>query len=253
MPAAFAMRSRCVRYDGTRMPTHLTPETFTFLRGLARHNDREWFEARRPVYERAVRAPMLALTDEITHAMETFAPDHLRPANKVVLRIYRDTRFSANKLPYKTHLAAWWARRGMEKTSGGGYYLQIAPAGVMLAAGVYMPQREQLLQLRRWMSANHQAYRTMTKKLLAHKTASFTAIDPQALTRMPKGFAKDDPADELVRATNWGVSCSLPAEAALQPAFVKQIVQRLRLTAPLVDTLNAALAPEPIPHRRPLF
>jgi uncharacterized protein (TIGR02453 family) len=225
----------------------------TFLRGLARHNDREWFEARRPVYERAVRAPMLALADEITHAMEAFAPDHLRPANKVVLRIYRDTRFSANKLPYKTHLAAWWARRGMEKTSGGGYYLQISPAGVMLAAGVYMPEREQLLQLRRWMSENHKTYRAMTTKLLASKTAGFTAIDPQALTRMPKGFAKDDPASELVRATNWGVSCSLPAETALQPAFVKQIVQRLRITAPLVDTLNAALAPEPVVRRPPLF
>jgi uncharacterized protein (DUF2461 family) len=123
----------------------------------------------------------------------------------------------------------------------------------MIAAGVYMPPREQLLQLRRWMSENHKAYRAMTKKLLASKTAGFTAIDPQALTRMPKGFAKDDPADELVRATNWGVSCSLPAETALQPALVKQIVQRLRMTAPLVDTLNAALMPEPVARRRPLF
>ena len=99
----------------------------TFLRGLARHNEREWFEARREVYERALRAPMLALVEEINASIAGFAPEHVRPAQKTVMRIYRDIRFSKNKQPYKTHLAAWWARRGMEKTSGGGYYLQISP------------------------------------------------------------------------------------------------------------------------------
>ena len=123
-----------------------------FLRGLARNNDREWFEARREMYERAVKAPMLALIEEINAAMMEFAPEHVRPPHKVAMRIYRDIRFSPNKQPYKTHLAAWWSRRGMEKTSGGGFYLQIGPQQVMIAAGVYMPEREQLLALRRWMS-----------------------------------------------------------------------------------------------------
>ena len=121
------------------MATHFSPEAMKFLRGLARNNDREWFEARRAVYERAVKAPMLALVDEITAAMTEFAPEHVRPAHKIMMRIYRDIRFSKNKQPYKTHLAAWWARRGMEKTSGGGFYLQISPQQVMVAAGVYMP------------------------------------------------------------------------------------------------------------------
>ena len=235
------------------MPTHFTPDTFKFLRGLARNNDREWFNARKPVYEAALKAPMLALVDEINAAMEKFAPEHVRPANKVVMRIYRDTRFSKNKLPYKTHLSAWWSRRGMEKTSGGGFYLQVSPAEVMFAAGVYMPEREQLLQLRRWMSEHHTAYRATLKKLFAHKSAGFTAIDPAALTRMPKGFAKDDPANELVRATNWGVRCSLPADLALQPSLAAEIVKRIQLAAPLVDTLNAAIQPAPVRPRRPLF
>ena len=223
------------------MATHFQPEALKFLRGLARNNDREWFEARREVYERALKQPMLALVDEISEAMEDFAPEHVRPPHKIMMRIYRDIRFSKNKLPYKTHLAAWWSRRGMEKTSGGGFYLQIGPQQVMVAAGVYMPEREQLLAVRRWMSAHHEEYRKLTTKLLRAKGAGFADIDAQALTRMPKGFAADDPADDLLRARNWGVHASLPGEAAVEPALVREIVRRFRMSASLVETLNRAI------------
>jgi uncharacterized protein (TIGR02453 family) len=223
------------------MTTCFSPEAMKFLRGLARNNDREWFEARRDVYERAVKAPMLALIDQINSAMVEFAPEHVRPPHKIMMRIYRDIRFSKNKQPYKTHLAAWWARRGMEKTSGGGFYLQISPQQVMVAAGVYMPEREQLLTIRRWMSAHHEEYRASVKKLVKAKGAGFEPSDAEALTRMPKGFACDDPGDELVRAKCWAVRASLPAELALEPVLAREVVRRLQLMAPLVDTLNDAI------------
>lgn len=223
------------------MATHFTPEGMKFLRGLARNNDREWFEARRAVYERAVKAPMLALIEEINAAMIEFAPEHVRPPHKVAMRIYRDIRFSPNKQPYKTHLSAWWSRRGMEKTSGGGFYLQISPQQVLIAAGVYMPEREQLLALRRWMSAHHAEYRAMVKKLLKTRGAGFEISESHGLTRMPKGFASDDPADEFVRAKSWGVSATLPAEAALEGTLAREIVRRFRLTTPLINTLNDAM------------
>jgi uncharacterized protein (TIGR02453 family) len=223
------------------MATHFHPEAMKFLRGLARNNDREWFEARRDVFERAVKAPMLALVEEINAAMEGFAPEHVRPPHKIMMRIYRDIRFSKNKQPYKTHLSAWWSRRGMEKTSGGGYYLQISPTEIMVAAGVYMPEREQLLTIRRWMSEHHAEYRASVNKLLKMKSAEFSGIDAQELTRMPKGFAPDDPADELLRAKNWGVHAMLPAEAALEPALAKEIVRRMKAAAPVVEMLNGAI------------
>ena len=212
-----------------------------FLRGLARNNDREWFEARRTIYERAVKAPMLALIEEINGSMIEFAPEHVRPPHKVAMRIYRDIRFSANKLPYKAHLSAWWSRRGMEKTSGGGFYLQISPQQVMIATGVYMPEREQLLALRRWMSAHHESYRATIEKLLKSRNTGFEISESYSLTRMPKGFASDDPADELVRAKSWGVHANLPAEAALEPTLAREIVRRFRRTTPLIDTQNNAM------------
>jgi uncharacterized protein (TIGR02453 family) len=243
------------------MATQFTNETMKFLRGLARNNEREWFEARRDVYERALRVPMLALVEEINAAMDGkdgngFAAEHVRPPQKVVMRIYRDTRFSKNKVPYKTHMSAWWSRRGMEKTSGGGYYLQVSPKEIMVAAGVYMPERDQLLRIRTWMAENHVSYRKLLKTAIG-KRVGFSEIASHALTRMPKGFAADHPADELLRAKDWGVSASLPAELMLEPALMSEVVKRLKVAAPLVDALNGAIIGGDEEHvrvvRRPMF
>src|ERR1700710_2445395 len=159
------------------MATHFSPEALKFLRGLAKHNDREWFERRRAIYERALKEPMLALIDEITEAMESFAPEHVRPPHKIMMRIYRDIRFAKDKRPYKRQVSGWWARRGMEKTSGGGFYLHIHPDEVLVSSGVYMPEREQLLAIRRHLSEHAEAYRALHGKLLKAKGMSMEQID----------------------------------------------------------------------------
>jgi uncharacterized protein (TIGR02453 family) len=235
------------------MPSHFTPAAMTFLRGLSRNNDRNWFNARKRIYETELKTPMLTLVDEITQSMAGYAPEHMRPAHKSMMRIYRDIRFSPDKRPYKTHLSAWWSRRGMEKTSGGGFYLQIGPKDCFLAAGVYMPERDQLLALRRWMAEHHRKYNSQLNKLLKPRASSASSssrtprtpamqtIDPDALTRMPKGFPADHPADILLRSRNWGVRCTLPASLALEPTLAREIIARFRLMAPLVDTLNTAI------------
>lgn len=226
------------------MPSHFKPAAMTFLRGLTRHNDRDWFNDRKPIYERELKLPMLALVDEITHSMADYAPEHMRPAHRAMMRIYRDIRFSSDKRPYKTHVAAWWSRRGMEKTSGGGFYLHIDPKGSYVAGGVYMPERDQLLALRRWMAEHHTDYTKQINKLLkprSARTPAFEPIGPEALTRMPKGFPSDHPADELLRARNWGLRSMLPPGLELSPNLAREIITRFRLMAPLVDTLNNAI------------
>src|SRR5580698_8749346 len=102
MPKA---RSKPVPQE-TALP-YFSKEALKFLRGLKRNNDREWFEARRSIYEQELKRPMLAVIERVTDAMAEFAPAHVRPAKKSMMRIYRDTRFSADKTPYKTHVAAW--------------------------------------------------------------------------------------------------------------------------------------------------
>ena len=215
-------------------------EALRFLRGLKRNNRREWFEARREIYERELKEPMLALIERLTEGMAEYAPAHMRPAGKCMFRIYRDTRFSADKSPYKTHLGAWWARSGLEKTSGGGYYMHVGATEFVIAAGVYMPEKEQLLAIRRRLLEHHVEWKRLIedKRLLR----AFKVHDPMALTRAPKGFPEDHPAMEWIKWRQWGVTAHLPAETALKPGVAEEIEKRFRLAAPLVDFLNAPLA-----------
>lgn len=225
------------------MPSSFSPEALKFLRGLARHNDRAWFDPRKPIYEREVRQPMLALIDQINHALADFAPDHIRPPHKAMMRIYRDTRFDASRglapKPYKTNAATWWVRAGLEKTSGAGFYFHISPKETIIAAGAYMPSPDQLLAIRRHIERHHKQLRAILadRKL----TAAMNEFDGRKLTRAPRGFPAGSPALDLLVCRQWGVSATLPAEFATTPNLLKEITRRFRLATPLVHFLNAGI------------
>lgn len=229
---------------------YFTPAALKFLRGLERNNRREWFEPRKPEFERELKLPMLKLIDQVNLAMAEFAPDNLCPPQKCMMRIYRDIRFSADKRPYKQQIAAWWARHGLEKTSGGGFYCHLSARELVIAAGVYMPQREQLLAIRTWLLDHHEELRRLLEdKKLRRAMESFDGLK---LTRPPKGFPKDHPAMDLLVCQQWGVAATLPAETALDASLVRQIVQRFRLAAPLIAALNRPLVSERV-KKPPLF
>lgn len=230
---------------------YFNQRAFDFLRQLKRNNRREWFEARREIYENELKAPMLALIEKITQGMMDYAPTHVRPAQKSMLRIYRDTRFSADKTPYKTHLAAWWSRSGLEKTSGSGYYFHVSPTELVIAAGVYMPPKEQLLAIRRHLLAHHEEF----KRLIESKKvrAKMTLHDPAALTRPPKGFPAQHPAMEWIKWRQWGVIVTLTPDPALKPKLAETIGAYFRLSQPLVDFLNEPLLRGIEKRKKPLF
>lgn len=221
------------------MPVCFSPAAIKFLRQLKRNNDREWFDARKPVYEEQLKAPMLTLVGEINHALAEFAPEYVRPPQKAMMRIYRDIRFSKDKRPYKTNLGAWWARQGLEKTSGGGFYMHVSDAEVVIAAGVYMPERDQLLAIRRYLAEHYEEFqRLMALPKLRKKMTEFEGL---SLTRPPKGFAADHLAIELLQQRQWGISAHLPVEAATKPTLLREIVSRFELATPMVTLLNTPL------------
>lgn len=230
---------------------YFQPEAFKFLSGLARNNRREWFQARRDIYERELKAPMLEIVRRVTDAMAEFSPEHVRSPEKCVMRIYRDTRFSTDKTPYKRHVAAWWACDGMEKTSGGGFYFHVSPKEVVIAAGIYMPQREQLLAIRTWLLENHEEFRRLLAEKKLRKT--FREFEGASLSRPPKGFPKDHPAIDLILCRQWGVAATLPAEIALKPKFVSVIAESFRLANPVVRALNTPLKVRNTAKRKVLF
>jgi uncharacterized protein (TIGR02453 family) len=230
---------------------YFTPDALKFLRNLARHNDREWFTPRKPQFEALLRQPMLATVRRITDAMLDFAPNHVRPAEKSVFRIYRDTRFSHDKRPYKTHVAAWWSHQGLEKTSGAGYYFHVSPKEVIVAAGAYMPEKEQLAAIRHWLLDHHAEFRKLMARPAIKK--AFTEFEGNPLTRPPKGFPAEHPALDLVRCRQWGLSATLPSEAALDPKFATTVIRYFKLAAPLVDSLNTPIAAALKPKKKVLF
>ena len=231
------------------MDPHFTEATLRFLRGLKRNNTRDWFNERKPIYEAELKAPLLALIAALNDRLADFAPEHIKPPAKVMLRIYRDTRFSPNKLPYKTHVSAWWGHAGMLKTSGAGFYLQLSATSVTVAAGLYMPERDQLLAERRFLLDHGDAVRAA---LQSRKLArlGLTPFPGQPLTRTPKGFSADHPADDLIRCREWGVAAELPVALALTPKLAAELDRRFRAGAALVHLLNQPLLPS---HReRPM-
>jgi uncharacterized protein (TIGR02453 family) len=230
------------------MATYFSGDALKFLRGLKRNNDRVWFEARRSVFEKELKEPMLKLIGEVNEAMAEFAPMHVRPPQKIVMRIYRDIRFSKDKRPYKNHVSAWWVRDGLQKTSGAGFYLSVTSEEVVIAAGVYMPEREQLLAIRRYLAEHHEEFRAVMK---AKKLRSLmTENDGAPLTRAPKGFPEEHPAIDLLKCKQWGVSARLPAERAMKATLLKDVVERFKAAAPMIAMLNAPLVGK---AKRPMF
>jgi len=229
------------------MPAHFSPEALKFLRGLVRNNDRDWFEARRDVFEREIRERMLSVIGEVNDALAGFAPEHVRDPRKAMFRIYRDTRFSSDKRPYKQHVGAWWVRSGLEKTSGAGFYFHIAAKEVVVAAGAYMATPEQLLAIRRHIEANYQQARKLfdDRKL----RALMHEWEGEPMKRVPKGFPQDSPAAELLKYRRWGLSATLPAALATEPKLVKEVARRFQAAAPLVNFLNQPI----LPVRKPLM
>ena len=247
----FKRMPRTAKSSPTAPVPYLRPEAISFLRNLTKHNDRDWFTPRKPDFERLLKEPMLAIVRKVTDAMMDFAPDHVRPAEKSLFRIYRDTRFSHDKRPYKTHVAAWWTHTGLDKTSGAGYYFQVSPKGVVIAAGAYMPEKEQLAAIRYWLLENHESFRKILKKPAVRKT--FSAFEGEALTRPPKGFPADHPGMDLIRCKQWGLSTVLPAGSAQRKDFAKVLVKHFKLLAPMVDALNTPIAASLQPRRKILF
>ena len=228
-----------------------TPEAIDFLRKLKRNNRREWFEARREVYERELKQPMLALIERLLKGMMDYAPDHLRSPQKCMLRIYRDIRFSSDKSPYKTQVAAWWAHHGAPKTSGSGYYLHLSATDLVIAAGVYMPPPDQLYAIRNHLLTHHQEFARLLDGKRLH--AKFEIHDANPLTRPPKGFAADHPAIEWIKWRQWGFIATLPASEALKPTLPALVEERFRLAAPLVDFLNEPVMRAAGVRKKPLF
>lgn len=215
-------------------------QAMTFYRGLARNNTREWFQPRKPIYDEKVKAPMVELVGALNEAMMSFAPDYVTDASKAIYRIYRDTRFSPDKTPYKTQIAASFARRGMEKHGAAGYYFAISHKGVEVGGGIYMPAPETLLAVRTHIAERHGEFRRLAETSSVKRL--FGAVQGEQLARVPKGFRAEHPAADLLRFKQFLLFTTLDAAMVTTPKLFVELEKRFRALTPFLDFLNAPLA-----------
>ncbi len=224
------------------VPSPFTPKTLSFLRALKRNNRREWFQPRKEDYEKHVRTPMVALLERLAGDLRTFAPELIADPKVSLFRVYRDTRFSNDKTPYKTHVAARFPLRGVPKGEGAGLYFEIAPGWVWMGGGMYMPTSADLHDIRAQIASTHPRG--------LHKVVSATAftrtvgeLTGDRLTRVPLGYPKDHPAAHYLQFKQFLGSCEYEASLATSPRFYPELLKVFKAVAPLVQFLNAAIEP----------
>lgn len=214
-------------------------DALTFFRQLKRNNNREWFEPRKTLFEEKVRGPMVALVEALNTELATLAPDHVTEPKKAIYRLYRDTRFSKDKTPYKDHIAANFPHRKLDKHAGAGLYVGISHESVDVAGGLYMPGPEQLLAVRNLLAEQHSEFTKLTGAR-AFRTL-LGELQGEQLTRVPKGFSADHPAADLLRRKQWYWYVRLEAELATSPKLFVEIRKRVAAVLPAVAWLNAPL------------
>jgi uncharacterized protein (TIGR02453 family) len=216
-----------------------TTRTLAFLRALERNNRRDWFHARKDRYEADVRAPMVALVEYLAAEFAAFAPDLTANPRASMYRPYRDTRFSPNKAPLKTNVAAVFPHRLLPKHEGAGFYVEVAPRHVWFGGGMYMPSGPVLYQVREHIAREH---RRLARILGAPGfKRTFGALDGAQLQRVPRGFPPDHPAAPFLKYKQFLAGCERPAEFAIEPGFYRALVAAFRTLAPLIAFLNEPL------------
>lgn len=207
-----------------------------FLKGLRDHNDRAWFAANRGVYDETIKPQwedlVAALAIAATAFDQRFA--YVDP-RRCIFRIYRDVRFSNDKSPYKPRVSAFLSPRGWRGTTPG-FYLAIEPGGEShFGAGIYVPEKPHLQAIREALAAGDRDFDRVRK---GKQLAPYLPLDLDPLQRMPRGFEKDHPRGDFIRARRMMVSRSF-TDKELRDGDVFAIVKKAMAdTAPLVAWLD---------------
>lgn len=216
------------------------PGATRFLRSLKRHNDREWFRSHRALYDECIDAPMNAMIERLAFDFRSFLPDLIASPRVSRYRIYRDTRFSGDKSPLKTHVGAVFPSRHLPRHEGPALYFEIGATWVYAGGGIYMPQPETVQLLREHISENH---RRLARILAARPfKRMFGELSGDKLARMPRGFPVDHPAGELLKFRQILAGREWPATMACSPKFYSELLKTFRTVAPLINFLNEPLA-----------
>ncbi len=213
-------------------------EGITFLKQLKRNNNREWFKKNKHRYEEFVKLPMQSLITSLRIPMSMVAPEIEINPKRNMFRIYRDTRFSKNKAPYKTHVAAVFHPKGHWEASAG-FYVHIEPEGVYAGGGIYMPDSQQLKKLRRSIADQSKKFLAIVEDGKFKNT--FGSLEGEKLQRAPMGFPVDHPMIEWLKYKQYYTGVEWGVRSCQSAKFITKLVDLYKDLLPLIRFFNEAL------------
>jgi uncharacterized protein (TIGR02453 family) len=224
------------------MPSNsiITRDLFKFLRELQANNNREWFLANKQRYEELVRDPFLDFIESLAPGLHKIDPNvevDSRPTGGSMMRIYRDIRFSKDKTPYKTRVAARFVAVG----KGGGpmpsYYVSFGAAGSRTAAGIWHPEPDALSKIRDAIVKNPKAW----QRAISTKQLGGLELGGESLSRPPRGYAKNHPLIKDIMRKDFMIGATLEERDVLGPKLKDVVLANYRKMSAIVGFLAQAL------------
>ncbi|MHB1115379.1 DUF2461 domain-containing protein [Sideroxydans sp.] len=220
---------------------YFSKQTFAFLSALEQNNNREWFEKHQQEYEDLVRTPALDLISDMSDEMPAISRHFLAQPKKVggsLMRVYRDTRFSRDKTPYKTNIGIQFRHELGKDIHAPGYYLHISPGECFVGVGLWHPDADALLKIREAIVKKPEAW------LAARDDAAFSKqyeLVGDALANAPRGFAKDHPQVSDLKRKDFIALANLTEATVTSAKLRPLVVEHYRQAAPLMRFLCQAL------------
>ena len=218
------------------MATTIEKTTLDFLNRLSKNNNREWFNKNKELYLRA-HENMIVFANALLAEMRKHDNIETASGKDSLFRIYRDTRFSKDKTPYKTYWAGSFKRA--TKQLRGGYYFQIGPGGSLAAGGFFSPNPSDLKRIRQDIELNFADW----EKLLSNKaiTKTFGPLKGEKLNTAPRGFAKDSAGIAYIKHKQFYFERKFPDKVVLNPDFLKELNQTFKNLRPYFDYMSEVL------------
>jgi uncharacterized protein (TIGR02453 family) len=218
------------------------PGLFSFLADLRANNNREWFTANKLRYEEQLLEPAIAFIDAFAPRLEKISPHFradARPSGGSLFRIYRDTRFSKDKTPYKTNVGIHFRHERAKDAHAPGYYLHIGPDEVFAGGGIWHPATEAATGIREAIVADPERWRRATR---SGAFAKRLELGGDSLKRVPPWADPAHPFAEDLKRKDFFGSTRMSESDVLAPGFVDEYARVCRAAAPLMQFLCDALA-----------
>ena len=211
---------------------YFSPATFSFLRELADNNNREWFAQNRDRYDRHVKEPSLRFISDFGPALRKISP-HFRADPRgnggSMFRIYRDTRFSKDKSPYKTYTGIQFRHEAGKDAHAPGFYLHLQPGQLFMGCGIWHPDSPTLRKIREAIDEDATGWR---RAIGGKRFQEHFDLGGDSLARGPKGYDPEHPLIEDLRRKDFIAGTKLTQKAVTGTDFLADFATLCRATAP---------------------